>query len=209
MDEALPHLAPLFALNPVDHKLAMVPWNELYAALFFGKDSTMCLRNQHLYTAGQGLKQTDVATFDSYFDDMTQFFRQNSEISGALVFSRFPNDAVMAVPNDDTAYQYRDIKTHLTWISIYRDDPILDTKVDTFWKASMAKFQKTSGYDNLTIYVNYAHGDEGPEVWYGAQKLERLSRLKREWDPDQVFSWYQPIPLHWPTLDITEAPMEL
>ena len=91
----------------------MVPWNKLYASLFFGADVSSCLDNQHLNAGGQGLKQTDVATFESFFADLTDFYRQHPQITGAWVSSRFPNQAVMAVPDDETAYAYRDIKTHL------------------------------------------------------------------------------------------------
>ena len=58
-----------------------------------------------------------------------------------------------------------------------------------------AKFQKTSGFEDLSVHVNFAHGDEGPEVWYHQRKMDNLTRLKREWDPDQLFSWFNPIPL--------------
>lgn len=51
------------------------------------------------------------------------------------------------------------------------------------------------------MYVNYAHGDEGPEAWYDVENLPRLAKLKMEWDPEQHFSWYQPVPLYWPSLD--------
>jgi hypothetical protein len=115
MDDALPYLAPLFALSPLESKFVMVPWNKLYTVLFFGKDSMMCLRNLHLYTSGGGLKQTDVANFESYFGDLDQFFRENTEVGGAFVVSRFSNNAVVAVGNDETAYgkRHREIKTHL------------------------------------------------------------------------------------------------
>lgn len=91
----------------------MVPWNKLYTALFFGTDRTSCLDNQHLSTAGVGLRQIDVATFESFFTDLTDFYRQHPEINGAFVASRYPTQAVVGVPDEQTAYSYRDIKTHL------------------------------------------------------------------------------------------------
>jgi hypothetical protein len=81
---------------------------------------------------------------------------------------------------------------------VYPDDPALDTIVDNFTKYSIDKLHQTSGFDNLTTYVNYAHGDEGPEAWYDVNKLERLAALKRKWDPEERFSFYQPVPLYWP-----------
>lgn len=71
----------------------------------------------------------------------------------------------------------------------------LDTAVNTFVQNARDNFQKTSGFEHLSVYVNFAHGDEGVEAWYSDRKMERLSELKGLWDPNQLFSWYNPIPL--------------
>ena len=220
----MPYLQPFFDLKPQVTNITMVPWNLLYASLFFGTDSTSCEDNLHLNSAGQGLRQTDVATWETFFADLTDFLRRHPEIDGSCVASRFPNQAVLAVPDEDTAYPYRDIKTHLyvhvvlvpclifppfffpandqninrLFENIYPNNSTLDQIVDSFVVKARKTFQPTSGYDNLTMYINYGHGDEGPGVWYSPQKLGRLTRLKREWDPNQLFSWNNPLPLHWP-----------
>ena len=112
-DEAMPYIQPFLELEPTTINMTMVPWNELYAALFFGADASACEDRQYLNSAGQGLRQTDVATWEVFFGAMTDFLRQYKEITGAFVASRFPNQAVLAVPDEETAYPYRDIKTHL------------------------------------------------------------------------------------------------
>ena len=73
-------------------------------------------------------------------------------------------------------------------------DTALDGPVDSFLSASRAKFQRTSGFDDLAVYTGYAHGDEGPGSWYSQRNLRRLTRLKCKWDPSQLFSWNNPIP---------------
>ncbi|SLM38091.1 fad binding domain protein [Lasallia pustulata] len=197
-EEALPYLQPFLNLKTLQVNISMVPWNKLYTAVFFGTDVTSCLSNHHLNSAGQGLKQTDVATFESFFTDFTDFYRQHLEINGAFVATRYPNQAVLAVPDEETAYPYRDIKTHLFFENIYPNNSTLDNVVESFLITARNKFQQTSGYDNLTLYINYSHGDEGPGVWYSPRKLDRLTSLKRKWDPNQLFSWNSPLPLHWP-----------
>jgi hypothetical protein len=72
----------------------------------------------------------------------------------------------------------------------------LDKVVDTFSQAARAQLQETSGYPTLATYVNFAHGDEGPVAWHGARKLGKLMNLKQKWDPKQVFSYYNAVPLH-------------
>lgn len=57
---------------------------------------------------------------------------------------------------------------------------------------------RTSGYENHTIYVNYARGDETLEQKYGARKLPRLAALKKKYDPDNVFGWNNALPTEYP-----------
>lgn len=52
---------------------------------------------------------------------------------------------------------------------------------------------RTSSWTNLTASSGFetpvfAHGGESPKTWYGSHNLKRLSRLKREWDPEGLFS---------------------
>ena len=56
---------------------------------------------------------------------------------------------------------------------------------------------ESSGYDNITIYINYAHGDEELEQKYGADKLPRLASLKKTWDPTNVFAFNNALPTEW------------
>lgn len=76
------------------------------------------------------------------------------------------------------------------------NDSALDAEVNDFSLAGRAQFQATSGLDQLSVYVNFAHGDEGPGAWYSERKLPGLTRLKQQWDHQQAFSWYFPVPLH-------------
>ncbi|KAJ7162313.1 FAD binding domain-containing protein [Mycena filopes] len=51
------------------------------------------------------------------------------------------------------------------------------------------------GGELSVAYVNYAHGDEGVEGWYGHEKwrVDRLRALKRKYDPENRFKFYAPI----------------
>ena len=96
------------------------------------------------------------------------------------------------VPSDaDSSSRY--------WEQFYpQEDTYLDQVTQNFLVQSRKLFQPTSGYKNLTLYLNYANGDEGPEVWYSPAKLPRLAALKRKYDPTEQFSYNQPVPLHYP-----------
>jgi Berberine and berberine like len=43
-------------------------------------------------------------------------------------------------------------------------------------------------------YTNFATGDEDPKTLYGSEeRLGRLRALKKKWDPEGAFGWYNPI----------------
>jgi len=51
-----------------------------------------------------------------------------------------------------------------------------------------------SGLQRLVSYVNFAFGDETMEQIYGeGWRLEKLRRLKTEYDPHGRFNFYNPI----------------
>lgn len=60
-------------------------------------------------------------------------------------------------------------------------------------QSTRSRYQATSGFEDLEVYINYAHGDEGPAVWYGESNLPRLEALKKRWDPQNVFTGGHPI----------------
>lgn len=61
--------------------------------------------------------------------------------------------------------------------------------IDPFLDSARKNFTLTSGYEHPVVYVNFAHGDEGPAAWYGERNLERLAQLKQKWDPEGLFGF--------------------
>lgn len=74
-------------------------------------------------------------------------------------------------------------------------DPSLDIDVDPFMRELRSLLAAKSGFDQVQPYLNYAHGDEGPEAWYGASNLPKLTKLKAKWDPLNLFGRACPVPL--------------
>ena len=73
-------------------------------------------------------------------------------------------------------------------------DGSIGAKVDEFALSAVKAFNATSGFDDLHIYVSYAHGTEGLNAMYGAEKLPRLLTLKKKWDPKGLFSYNNGLP---------------
>jgi len=93
--------------------------------------------------------------------------------------------AIGRVPDDATAYTGRtaayDVSAEITW-----DDPALDQACCDWVRRVMAAVEPEPG---LGRYAN-ENADTGPEETrriFGDAKLARLARLKRAWDPDNVF----------------------
>lgn len=79
------------------------------------------------------------------------------------------------------------------WGYQYADNSI-DKQVNEFASSARTAFAATSGFDDLELYVTYAHGDEGPQAWY-REKLEQLVQLKKRWDPKELFRYMNPVPV--------------
>jgi hypothetical protein len=62
--------------------------------------------------------------------------------------------------------------------------------VDNFAREIRSDVAATSGYPDLSVYVNFANGDETPEQIYSLDNLSRLRALKETWDPNNVFRYY-------------------
>lgn len=64
------------------------------------------------------------------------------------------------------------------------------------WKK---RWIEVSGYGRLQQYVNYGNTTvtmrDAPEALYGYEpwRLERLRELKKKYDPENVFRYYQPL----------------
>ena len=69
------------------------------------------------------------------------------------------------------------------------DDPKAADAVKEFGLEVRELVSRTSGYEDLAVYVNYSHGDETLEQRHGANKLSKLRELKKRWDPDNVFRY--------------------
>lgn len=77
----------------------------------------------------------------------------------------------------------------------YDPNPSLD-EAAIAWAKETRDLWNAGAPDLLpSTYVNYAHGDESTESMYGYEpwRLEKLRGLKAQYDPDNLFSYYNPI----------------
>jgi hypothetical protein len=197
-DEAREVLAPMLAIPAPSIVVEETSWNRLIAESNGGRESQVCA-SQPLTIYGVNLKTVDVSLMRSIFTQLAAFFQQfpDARASG-MVFESFPTQATRAVDDDDSAYPWRDVKTlAMLQPNLPLNSPNRPAVVD-FFKDVRAQLAASSGYNDLAVYINYAQGDETLEQIYGESKLPRLSALKREYDPKNVFRFNNPIPQQYP-----------
>ncbi|KAL4783258.1 hypothetical protein BJX76DRAFT_259533 [Aspergillus varians] len=202
-EEALDLISSIIDVGPIFTNITDLPWNILGANVAFAGDAAGCVKGRIQDFYGVNLRTLSASTWSLVFDKMAAFYESTpaGQVSG-VAFETWPNTAAVEVPDEATAYPWRDTSTYVmiqfTW------DPTSDTASATEAASNALGLElrddlvATSGHDDLAVYVNYAHGDETLEQIYGANKLERLAKLKEQYDPNQVFRFHNPIPTSYP-----------
>lgn len=115
--EATEYLKPLYDIDPLATDMVSTPWIDYENVALFGQalvlDSTSCVDGQDSNGYSLGLKDIDVPTFVSFFNNATIFWGQYPEVSGVWVIERYPNNITESFGDGSTAYPHRGIKTHL------------------------------------------------------------------------------------------------
>ena len=179
-----------------------VPWETFLIQSGFNLDLAVCEKEQQLSLYSVAAKTISYTDYIYAFDQFDQLYTTYPETRGStLEIEFFPNQAVLAVPLSSTAYPWRDVQAQLMiQMDITGSDPTgpAATAANNLARELRPRFQATSGYEELEVYVSYAHGDEKPENWYGKQNLPRLVQLKNEWDPQNLFQYDNGLPMQYP-----------
>ncbi|KAJ4303141.1 hypothetical protein N0V90_002033 [Kalmusia sp. IMI 367209] len=200
-ETGLEAMAPILDLGPFIFKnVSELAWNQVSTGSMFQIDAGICANSQIFDIYGFNLKTFDAPTMSSSLQKMADFYDEQPNARGsAIVLETWPNEAVIAVPDDATAYPWRDATTYgmveFRWAEV--GDPV-EAAANEMGRELRGDFAETSGYGNLTVYVNYALGDESLESIYGANKLPRLASLKAQYDPHNAFGFYHALPTSYP-----------
>ena len=115
-EEAEPLLQPFWDLKPTMSNISLVGQDQYFDAAFFnffGQDNGACTPNQHINIFTVGLKQTHLPTFESFYANLTDFWIANPGYQGRWLMQRYPTQALQAVPDEATAYAYRDVQMYM------------------------------------------------------------------------------------------------
>lgn len=107
-------MTPIFDIGPIVANVSVVPYNKLIQIMAFGADANLCVPGKSLATYSVNVWQFSVATYEWAFKKVSDFFAQYPAGRGSsFIFETFPNQAVLAVPQEKTCYPWRDAKGNL------------------------------------------------------------------------------------------------
>ena len=114
VEDGMPYLSSLIALGPLRTEILTVPWNRVIPTSYFGLDKKRaCKKGQYINMYSIGRNRTDIAIYESFVGELTDFSLQHPDIVNAFVIHRCPTQAVLAVPDEATAYPHRHLNMHM------------------------------------------------------------------------------------------------
>ncbi|RYP55560.1 hypothetical protein DL769_010117 [Monosporascus sp. CRB-8-3] len=199
-EEGIEALAPIFDVGVPAASLSMIPWNKLQASVGGGIDRLICQGNTVRDLYSLNLKNYSASTYEETFAKLEKFYADHPGGRNSVVsIEFFPNQAMAAVPLDETAYPWRDSTAYVNPTFIWAEgDNATKQAAGKLGRELREDFAATSGYDAPTVLINYARGDERLEQIYGRDKLPRLANLKKTWDPKNFFSYNNRLPTRYP-----------
>ncbi|KAK7909000.1 FAD-binding domain-containing protein [Apiospora marii] len=203
-EETLEVMKPILSLHPTYQTIKEITWNRMSYESSFGLDQPSWCVNGNLYANyGVNLRNNSVATWRENYDKLAKFWADTPEAqSSVVVFETWSIQGTVAIPDDRTAYPWRDATTYvmlqMRWDPQSPNAAAVSAAATEMARELRSKYAATSGYGGLTVYINYAIGDEKIEEVYGRAKLPRLAGLKKKYDPDNVFGFNTPLPTEYP-----------
>lgn len=197
--EARQSLKPFFDLNPAVIVTENIPFQRVPSVVLNGVTDGACDTTNGVHSIHTvNVRKWPAATFSTVYNKFDAYLRQHEEArvaNSAIIIESFSTAAPTSVPDDRTAYPWRDatayIMLQMRWPGI--ENPFSEI-ANNFAKELRSDLVATSGYSGLSAYVNYAWGDETLEQIYRKDKLQRLKTLKKKWDPNNVFRFSNGLP---------------
>ncbi|KAI4285447.1 MAG: hypothetical protein L6R38_000611 [Xanthoria sp. 2 TBL-2021] len=197
-DEARPWFDYFHDLHPV----AMRKWEslsptEIQPAASQDIDSDICAHGQTWRLFPLGLKKYNVTANRQVYDLFKQLVTEHPDFNRTVgQFENYAQQGVKAVDPASTAYANRDDDILVSFSPVYPPSAANDAIATEYGNKARGIWHvgDTPGR-HVTAYLNYANGDESLEAVYGYEswRLERLRALKKRYDPENKFCFYNPI----------------
>lgn len=113
-----------------------------------------------------------------------------------FMFEGYSTQAVRGTDVRDSAFAFRHENILTAPLITYKPgDAALDKKAAKLGNGLRHILHRASGQWHMSVYVNYAYGNEKPSDWYGSEswRQKRLRDLKSKYDPEGRFSFFGPV----------------
>jgi hypothetical protein len=183
---------PLYALLPVSVEQSLVPITEVNKNTQADRNGAACVKGLTRALLPVSADTYNLRALRKVLNILTAM---PLEFRNSVVFlEAYSTNRVHEIPSNNTAYPDRDGQLLLAPLLNYAKNESLDAIA---WNISTkirdALLEGTG--KKLEAYVNYARGDESVEAVYGYEpwRLEKLRKLKKEYDPHGRFNFFAPI----------------
>lgn len=138
-----------------------------------------------------------MAAVRKVYNEIDETFSKVPEVAGSFfLLEGYSTQAVKAINSDTTAFPHRADNILITSYVMYSPNSTIDPIASEFGeKLRTYLLDGSKNPTQLHAYVNYADGDESLQAVYGYEpwRLEKLKRLKAQWDPRNIMRYYVPI----------------
>ncbi|KAL5341456.1 FAD-binding domain-containing protein [Aspergillus crustosus] len=193
--EAQSHLTPFDKLNPLSVIDGNVPYPSVPDIQGTGIHNATCAKGFERITGPAGLQVYNVTTQRHIYELFNRNLAAHPEFNASgVVMEGYSVAGVRAVDGDSSAYPSGMIICLQSTIS-YPPNADLDPIAIQWAEDKQRLWNEGQPTRRPSAYVNYASGRESLQEMYGYEpwRLERLRRLKAEYDPEGRFSYYNPI----------------
>ncbi|CAG8973974.1 hypothetical protein HYALB_00010094 [Hymenoscyphus albidus] len=143
------------------------------------------------------LQTYNVTAVREVYNEIDSTFNKVPEVADYFFLLKgYSTQAVKAIDPDSTAFPHRDDNILVTSYIQYKPNSTIDPLAQEFGE-KIRKYLLVGSEDPeyLRAYVNYADGTESLHEFYGweAWRIEKLKKLKAQWDPQNKMRYYVPI----------------
>lgn len=196
MSEARDYAKPFHDIDAIMVNAGEATIPELAALSFQSIEGPGCVKGLSSLRYPIGLKSYNTAAIRKVYDEIDATLREFPELAGSFfLLEGYPTQGVEAIDASSSAFPHRDDKILVTSYLQYKPNETIVPIAQAFGKKLRSYLLEGSDDPaHLKAYVNYAHGDESPQEVYGWEKwrLEKLKKLKKEWDPENRMRYYVP-----------------
>ena len=182
----------LYALSPVAVDDSVTDLAGVSTHVLANRDGASCAKGFSRALVPTSLDTYSLPALRKVLDIFTSLPPQFR--TSAMMMEGYATNRVHEIESDTSAFPDRYAQVLCSPVLTYPNNASLDA---TAWEiGGRIRSALLEGTDaKLEAYVNYARGDESMEEIYGYEpwRLEKLRRLKKEYDPHGRFNFYAPI----------------